>query len=96
MAKWFWRRRIKCRKFTKIDGGRQTNRRTDIRTDAGQKVSQNITKLSAEVSYKCCKYLFSGVSDEKGTKKKLKKRKMKLEFRQNFQKIIALKNHNTI
>lgn len=50
MAKWFWRRRIKCRKFTKIDGGRQTNRRTDIRTDAGQKVSQNITKFSAEVS----------------------------------------------
>lgn len=50
MAKWFWRRRIKCRKFTKIDGGRQTKRRTDIRTDAGQKVSQNITKLSAQVS----------------------------------------------
>lgn len=40
--------------------------------------------------------LVSGLCDKKGTEDKMKKRSRKEEFRRNFQKIIALKNHNKI
>lgn len=40
--------------------------------------------------------LFTGLCDKKGTEEKIEERRRKEEFRRNFQKITALKNHNKI